>query len=70
MVYDAPLVKKPFKQRLEIMKKVCEAQNSKHLVFHKQEVCKSKAHLDEMLDKVLEKKGEGMMIKDPKSSYE
>jgi len=35
-----------------------------------QTVVKDRKHLDEELEKVLAKKGEGLMIKDPDSMYE
>jgi DNA ligase-1 len=70
MVYDAPLTKGTFKHRLKIIEESLKANNSKHAVMHKQEVCKDQVHLDKRMGEVLALKGEGLMIKDPKSKYE
>ena len=70
MVYDAPCVDKKFSERLELIKAVLAQKNSKYVIMHEQTVCRDQAHLDAALDEVLKKKGEGMMIKDPESSYE
>ena len=43
---------------------------SKHCVAHKHTKCKNKEHLDEEFKKVIDKKGEGLMLKNPKSKYE
>jgi len=70
MVYDAPLLKQKFTDRLKIIEKTLAAVGSKHIQFHKQEKCTSQKHLDTEMDRVLAQKGEGLMIKDPDSLYE
>ena len=70
MVFDAPLVKGNFKKRLA----VCEAELAKNpndvVKMVKQTVCKSKENLEQLMDDICGGKGEGVMIKDPKSQYE
>ena len=70
MVYDAPNLKAEFSDRLVTIEKTLKQKPSKHLVFHKQVLCKNASHLDEEMKKVIALKGEGLMIKDPKSKYE
>lgn len=36
----------------------------------KQTICKSKDHLEKLMDEITGGKGEGVMVKDPKSAYE
>ena len=68
MVYDAPLLNATFEKRLDAIKtKLTETKNVK---FHGHVKCTSKAHLMKEMDEVLAKKGEGLMIKDPKCKYE
>ena len=70
MVYDAPNLSKDFSERLTVIEKTLAQKPSKHVVFHKQVVCKDAEHLDQEMKKVIALKGEGLMIKDPKSKYE
>mmetsp|Transcript_2487 Transcript_2487/g.4183 ORF Transcript_2487/g.4183 Transcript_2487/m.4183 type:complete len:157 (+) Transcript_2487:756-1226(+) len=70
MVYDAPLLSGNFKKRLNVLEVAIEKNNSPHVVMHKQIQCKSVQHLDAEMDRVIAEKGEGLMIKDPKSQYE
>ena len=74
MVYDAPLVKEPFSKRLDVLAASLIHSRSdlekKHVVLHKQDICKSQEHLDAEMDRVIDIKGEGLMLKDPNSLYE
>ena len=70
MVFDAPLVPGTFTDRLEVLKKSLAAYDEKIVKYHEHVVCQSQAHLDAELKKVLDKEGEGLMIKDPNSKYE
>jgi len=70
MVFDAPLIKGTFEERLEAVKK--EIAKCKNTVAElvKQTVCKSAEHLAVLMDEICGGKGEGVMLKDPKSDYE
>jgi len=70
MVFDAPLIKKPFKARLNILKEKISKLNCDWVKLCEQTVVKSQEHLNEEMVKVLEMGGEGLMIKDPSSKYE
>ena len=67
MVFDAPMIKKSFKKRLEIL------QSRKFAPFIEilpQTICKSQSHLDSLAVDIISQGGEGLMIKDPSSRYE
>ena len=74
MVYDAPQIKKKFSLRLKVLQKELHDKRSddakKHVHFLEQEPVKDFKHLDEEMEKVLAKGGEGLMLKDPSSFYE
>ena len=70
MVFDAPLLDKPFEQRLEVLRKKLAENPSNHVRYHVHHRCRDKAHLLEETDKIIAEGGEGMMVKDPKSKYE
>ena len=73
MVYDAPLVNKPFSKRIETIRQVLHDKRSekeqKHVKLHKHEVCHTQEQLDAEMDRVLKLNGEGLMLKDPRCSY-
>jgi DNA ligase 1 len=70
MVFDAPgLVEKTFCQRLALIKKTIGSK-SKVAKMIEQQLCKSKDHLETLMDEITGGKGEGVMIKDPQSAYE
>ena len=74
MIFDAPKIKKPFSQRIAAIKKVINDDRSteqkKYCQMLEQTVCKGAKHLTDEMDRILAIKGEGVMIKDPKSMYE
>ncbi len=70
MLFDAPIVKGPFKKRLAVMTKTVAAHPSQYMEVLEQTVCKGQEHLTEHMDAVLGEHGEGIMIKDSESVYE
>lgn len=69
MIFDCPLIKGNFNSRIKFLEK--EIDKSKSVVqMINQTICKGKDHLEEWMDNICEGKGEGVMIKDPKSQYE
>ena len=71
MVYDAPKLKLPFKERIAAIENCLQEKgSSKYVELVKQDVCESNDYLFKRLDSVMAKKGEGLMLKDPSSKYE
>jgi len=70
MVFDAPLVKETFEERLDVVRKEIAKSESSVADMIKQTVCKSKDHLHILMDEICGGKGEGVMLKDPKCDYE
>jgi DNA ligase-1 len=70
MIFDAPKMKAPFKKRLDKMKKVVEECKSEYVQVLEHTICKSIEHLNEEMDRIIAKKGEGVMLRDPESLYE
>jgi DNA ligase-1 len=71
MVFDAPGLKgKNFTERLEKLKEIIGEKKSPYLSLHEHVVCESPEQLLEATDRVIEKGGEGMMLRDPESMYE
>ena len=73
-VYDAPMLHLPFEERMIELRRIVEHQCKGHpkcpLVFTQQTKVESSKHLDEMFKDIVEKGGEGIMIRKPKSEYE
>ncbi|XP_025115282.1 uncharacterized protein LOC112576783 isoform X2 [Pomacea canaliculata] len=70
-VFDSPsLEKKPFEERITAIKDYFEEKKPKFAVFVEHTKCTNKKQLDDMLKKVLDRGGEGLMIRKPKSQYE
>lgn len=67
VVYDAPGLAKPFKDRIKALQQVLPKLNNPHIKCHPHIECKSREHLIEELDNVLKKEGEGLMLRDPKA---
>lgn len=70
MIFDAPLVPEEFEKRLEIVNKELKKSPNETVKTIKQQLCKSRDHLETLMDEICGGKGEGVMIKDPKSKYE
>jgi DNA ligase 1 len=70
MVFDAPMVPGTFAERIAVAQKVLAQKPNKTVQLIKQTQCKSATTLESLMDKVCGGKGEGVMIKDPKSDYE
>ena len=68
MIFDAPLLKEKFEDRLATIRKVTAGNSLCKMVAQK--VCKSKDHLETLMDEICGGKGEGVMIKNPASDYE
>lgn len=52
------------------MKSVITALGSKHVEVLEHNICKSREHLEEEMERVCSKGGEGVMLRDPLSKYE
>lgn len=70
LVFDGPGIKGAFTKRLKELEKKLSDINSPYLELHKHEKCEDEAHLQKEMKRVTALKGEGMMIRDPKSHYE
>ena len=70
MIFDAPLIKGTFAQRLVKIAEELAKEPNDVVKTIKQQTCKDKVHLEKLMDEICGGKGEGVMIKDPKSSYE
>ncbi|CAD8118720.1 unnamed protein product [Paramecium sonneborni] len=69
MVFDAPGLKLPFKDRYQKFKQACEQANE-YIVYVPHIECKGYDHMIDELEAVQEKEGEGLMLRDPDSLYE
>ncbi|KAL3860121.1 hypothetical protein ACJMK2_010286 [Sinanodonta woodiana] len=70
-VFDIPsMEKEPFEKRMEAVQEYFDKAKPQYAVFVEQSRCKGTKHLEEELKKVLDKGGEGLMIRKPKSQYE
>ncbi len=70
MVFDAPEVNLPFKERYEKLKEVIGKIKSPYLAVLDHKVCKGVDELYSELINIKEGGGEGLMIRDPKSLYD
>lgn len=70
MIFDAPLLEEPFEDRLITIKKELSKHKGGVAQLIEQTVCNSPDHLNILMDKICGGKGEGVMLKDPKCSYE
>lgn len=68
MIFDAPLVNSTFSERLIVINKYLK--DNKLCQPVKQSSCKDREHLETLMDEITGGKGEGVMIKDPNSTYE
>ena len=70
MVFDAPLVKGTFTQRIAACQTEIDKMADTVCQLLPQTVCKSTDELASLMDQVLSEKGEGVMLKDPNSAYD
>ena len=70
MVYDLPEEDDIFENRIDKLKKVVKKNNSDIVICAKQIKIKSIEQMEKLYKGVLEKGGEGIMLKDPSSEYE
>ena len=69
MIFDGPLLKGTFIERLKLIGKELDKSPNDTVKTIKQQICKDKDHLEKLMDEICGGKGEGVMIKDPKSDY-
>ncbi|HKA06510.1 MAG TPA: DNA ligase [Gemmataceae bacterium] len=70
LVFDAPGIKDPFERRLEFLADTFRRKQSSHAILHPHERCKGLNHLREELVRVEGLGGEGLMLRQPGSTYE
>lgn len=70
VVFDAPNARGGFEERIAHVDKVLKKAGSKYARVHEQAICESFAHLSDELARVEALGGEGLMLRQPKSSYE
>ena len=52
------------------MEVILKDSKNKYVKLHKHEICKGQEHLEEEMKRITGMKGEGVMLRDPKSKYE
>lgn len=70
LVFDAPNQKGTFKQRYTFLKDELSTPSNPYIVLVDHKDCKGSQHLQDCLQQVLDKGGEGLMLRDPQSLYE
>jgi DNA ligase 1 len=70
LIFDAPAERAPFEQRLAALKDAMQGSRAKHLQLLGHQQCQSVEHLREELARVESLGGEGLMLRQPGSSYE
>ena len=68
-IFEVPNTKGNFTNRLKKIKNWQEKNSNKYIKIIKQIKCKDKEHLNTYLNKLINKKAEGIMIKNPKLEY-
>ncbi len=68
-IFEVPKAKGDFKKRLMKVKSWLRKHKVEHLKVISQTICKDKKHLDSFLNKLIKKKAEGVILKNPKPSY-
>ena len=70
-VFDAPYLKKQtFEQRMQTIRDYFDSNPTKYVHNIEHTKVRNKEHLLTRLDEVLDKGGEGLMIREPKSQYD
>jgi len=70
LVFDAPAVRDPFERRVEFLVDTLGRKPLPHVAAHPHERCRGVSHLREELARVEALGGEGLMIRQPGSTYE
>lgn len=68
-IFEVPNQKGNFFQRIQIFKNWKSKKNIPHLKIIPQIVCNNEEHLNQFLEELVSKKAEGVIIKNPNSSY-
>lgn len=68
-IFEVPNQKGGLKKRLKVLKTYLKNENAPHLRIIKQFTCKDKTHLQSFFNDIIEKKGEGVVLRDPKAPY-
>ena len=70
LVFDAPGLKEPFKNRIKILEEELAKVDNPFLNCHAHRPCKGFADLFYELENVNKAKGEGIMLRQPEAHYE
>ncbi len=70
LVFDAPAAGGPFEERLDFLKEGIRGWANAHLLLHEHALCRDVEHLREELARVEALGGEGLMLRQPGSTYE
>jgi len=68
-IFEVPNQKGDFLSRLELVQKYIEKENLQHIKVIKQIKIKDKAHLEKYKNEIINKKGEGVIVKNPTLEY-
>ena len=68
-VFEVPYEKGDFIQRLNKAKEWFQSHPNQYVQFIQQVQCQNKKHLEQFLESIIAKKGEGVIIKNPKLGY-
>jgi len=68
-IFEVPKQKGDFLSRLELAQKYIKKENLQHIKVIKQIKIKNKAHLEEFMNEIISKKGEGVIVKNPDLEY-
>ncbi|MBM4077667.1 MAG: DNA ligase, partial [Planctomycetes bacterium] len=69
LVFDAPAMTTPFEERIQFLVEQYRAWKNEYVQLHDHQVCKGISHLREELSRIKELGGEGLMLRQPGSSY-
>ncbi|EGR33361.1 hypothetical protein IMG5_055040 [Ichthyophthirius multifiliis] len=70
LVYDAPKLNLPFSKRIQILQEEIPKFNNQYIKALPHITIENQDHLEEQLQKVLDKEGEGLMLRNPDAFYE
>jgi len=68
-IFEVPKQKGDFLSRLELVQKYIKKEKLQHIKVIKQIKIKNKAHLEEFMNEIIGKKGEGVIVKNPDLEY-